>query len=143
MGGAKKERIRRYPFSMKRVYLSMTTTVLSAILAFLLLATQPIFLLFYAGLTAVLAAGIFVLKIRFLMRILDTEDESPPEGEQVSTKWGSLILLFFISLAMVAFPFLLAGILDPSSWFTILISLSSGVSISEVSLYIYTERMVG
>jgi hypothetical protein len=51
--------------------------------------------------------------------------------------------MFSVLLAFLLLPLLLAKVLDPYSWFILMISLMSGLSFAEILFYFHTQRDVG
>ena len=131
----------KYTHSTKRVYLNVTTAVLSIIMAITLLG-EPLSLGYYVVSTSLVAMIVFALKIRLANMNLAESQESP-SSDQESTPRKRVIALFFLTvLAIIASPFLLARFLPPTIWFIVIVSLASGISISELIFFIYCKKMV-
>lgn len=124
----------RYPHTRPRVYVSAATVVLSVILGVLLLASKPIFLVYYFICTFLIAAIIFVLNLRLYSIRLPKSSE-----EKGASQWKALILLFCILLAAALAPLFLAKLLAHEVWFVLIISFTSGASIAEIFFYLYTR----
>lgn len=134
---------RKYPHRTSRFYLSTITAVLSVILALLLLQ-DPILLLYYFVSTFLITAIAFRLKIRlFPIRTPKHPENDLFQTEKNASTWRKLILMFFALLAFLFLPLFLVRVLDPYSWFILIISLASGVSIAEVLFYLYAQRYWG
>jgi membrane protease YdiL (CAAX protease family) len=131
-----------YPYPKTRVYLSAAIAVLSIILTvhiLYFLEGKPILLLYYFASTSLITAIAFMLK-SYLLPIRKPK----PSGEKSlqakeAPRWRTLIFIFCILLALMFVPLLLVMVLDPYSWFILIVSLTSGVSISEVFFYIRTR----
>lgn len=129
----------RYPYGKVRVYLSVTMTVLSIILALLLLKSLVSFL-YYLGLTIVLAAVVLVLKMRFLyVKMPESSEERLSEAESTMQNWKALLILFGVLIMSMLLPLLLARF-HPEIWFIGLISYVSGVSVAEVLFFLVSRR---
>lgn len=134
-----RKRRTRYPHGKVRVYLSAIMTVLSIILALLLLKSLLSFL-YYLGLTIVLIAVVLVLKIRFLrMEVSGAREENESETESKMQNWKSLLILFGVLIMSISLPLLLARF-HPEIWFIGLISYISGVSVAEILFFLITRR---
>jgi len=129
----------RYLHGKVRVYLSVTMTVLSIILALLLLESLLSFL-YYLGFTIVLVAVVLVLKMRFFyMEMPESSEEKLSETESKMQNWKSILILFGVLIISISLPLLLARF-HPEIWFIGLISYISGVSIAEVLLFLITRK---
>jgi L-asparagine transporter-like permease len=124
----------RYPHSTRRIYWSAIITVLSVLLAFLLLH-DAFWLLLYLSNSFVFTAALYVVKTRIL-RMEDEPSNDSDETKPARSYWKSMLLTLLVLLAIAAIPLLLAGFLPPYLWFTLLISFTSGTSISEIMLYL-------
>lgn len=134
-------RIKSYPYSKSRVYLSTIMAILSLMLALMFLLQEPtLLLLFYFFLTTILTAATFLLKINLyplLMREkIDTEKKQAEIGP---TPWKALILVVLMLIVSFTVPLLLAGFLGGSLWVILVLSFTTGVSISEIILYFRTR----
>lgn len=123
----------RYPHKISIVYLSAVTVVLSAALALMLLET-PIMLLAYFATTSIITVSTFSLKSFLLTRRLEASETDATYTE--NTRWKTLILNFLLLIAFLLIPLFLAGLLDPYIWFISMISLTSGLSLAEILLYL-------
>lgn len=130
----------RYPYPKSRIYLSIIITIMSLILALQLLPT-PILILYYFASTLIIAAMIFILKRRILYtKKTGTHQRSSNEDSENLISWKLLILLFSVMITIMVAPLFLANFLDPYIWFILIISLTSGISISEITLYVYMRK---
>jgi hypothetical protein len=66
---------------------------------------------------------------------MDTGEEKTGKTEE-RTPWKALLLVFFMSLALFIAPLLSAQILGGPIWFIMIVGFTSGVSISEIILYL-------
>lgn len=57
-----------------------------------------------------------------------------------SARWKTLLYVLLISLTLFSFPLLLAGFLSGPLWFILVISFTSGVSISEIVLFFHVYK---
>lgn len=119
------------------VYFSAITAVLSVILAVLVLQSSPILLVYYFISTFFITATVFVLRKRLFIRTSKPSEEKSQQTKKSGSK--GLILLFFVLLAILVGPLFLAKILDPATWFILMVSLTSGVSITEIAFYFHTR----
>ena len=124
----------RYPHSTRRIYWSAILTVLSVLLAFLLLQ-DAFWLLLYLSNTLVFTAVLYIVKTR-IIRMEDEPSNDSDETKPTRPFWKSMLLTLLVLLAIAAIPLLLAGFLPPYLWFTLLISFTSGTSISEIIIYL-------
>ena len=127
----------KYPHSKSRILLSILMSALSLVLALLLLPT-PALILYYFASTSIIVAITFLLKRRYLYTDT-TGTHQGVSGENVEKRasWKLLIFLFLLMIAILVAPLFLASLLDPRAWFILVVSLTSGVSISEIALYAY------
>lgn len=134
---AQKKRI-RYPYGKVRVYLSATMTVLSIILAILLLE-NPLSFLYYLGLTIVLVAVVLALKMHFMHLKMPESSEEESETESKMQNRKALLVLFGVLIVSISLPLLLARF-DPEIWFVVLISYVSGVSVAEILFFLIAAK---
>lgn len=131
---------RKYPHSTSRFYLSALTALLSVILALLLLQ-DSILSLYYFVSTLLMTIITFILRTRLFSAGTPKHSEKELfETEKSDSTFGMLILMLFALLAFVVIPILLVRVLDPYTWFILIISLTSGVSIAEVLFYLNIKR---
>lgn len=122
----------KYPHNKAVAYLSVVTAAMSIVIAFLLLDT-PIMLFGYFATTSLVTVMAFALKSLLLTR---TQKASETDDQyDKTTKWPTLIFVFFMLFAFLILPLFLAGFLDPYVWFIFMIGLTSGFSIAEMFLY--------
>lgn len=127
--------MRRYPYPERRVYLSAVIAGLSIILALALLSSQPVRIVYYFLLTIIFTVITFLLKRRLYTLILMDKDEEESLKNEEGTPWKALLLVFSMTLVSLIAPLLFAEILMGPVWFIMIISFTSGVSISEIVLY--------
>lgn len=126
----------KYPYSKSRIYLSVVLAVLSIVLALPLLPT-PVLILYYFASTFVIATITFILKRRyFYTKKTETHQRVANENLENRISWKLLILFFSVMIIIMVFPLFLASA-HPYAWFILMISLTSGISISEIILYLY------
>lgn len=128
---------RQYPYSKNRVFLSVIILVLSTIFALTLLLSEALLVLYYFLSTFIVATITFFLK-KYLYRLLiigESRDDDE-EKETDHAPWKSLLIAFSMLIGFIAVPLLLAGLLSGAFWFLMITSFTSGVSISEIVLYL-------
>lgn len=136
---ARKRRI-VYPYSTVRIYWSATIVVLSIILALLILPGDPVSLLYYLVLTAIVTSVVLALKMRFLrVRSLEPSKEELSETESGVQSWKPLLILIGVLIVSLTLPLLLARY-HPEFWFISLISYTSSVSIAEVLFFLIIRK---
>lgn len=127
----------KYPYPKSRIYLSVIITVWSLILTLQLLQTPALILRYFAS-TFIIATITFIIKRHyFYTKITVTHQRVANENLKNRTPWKLLILLFSVMIAILVFPLFLASYLDPYTWFILIVSLTSGISIGEILLYVY------
>lgn len=132
-----KARKSKYPYPKSRIYLSVIITVLSLILVLQLLQTPALILRYFAS-TITIATIIFILKRRyFYTKITETNQGVANESLEKRISLKLLILVFSVMIAVLTAPLFFAGFLDPYTWFILMVSLTSGISIGEILLYVY------
>ena len=132
--------MKRYPYSESRVYLSAVIAGLSIILALALLLGQPILMIYYFLSTIIATVITFLLKRRLYTFISTDKNEEKTRENEERTPWKALLLALLMSLAFLVAPLLLAQILSGTVWFIMIASFTSGVSISEIILYLQMRR---
>lgn len=132
--------MKRYPYPEKRIYLSAVIAGLSIILALALLSGQPILTGYYFFSTVVFTVITFLLKKHLYTFILTERNEDDTSEGKEHTPWKAMLIIIFMSLASIIVPLLLAGILSGPIWFTMIVSFTSGVSISEIVLYLQMRQ---
>ena len=132
--------MKRYPYPEKRVYLSAAIAGLSIILALALLSNQPVLIIYYFFSTITFTVITFLLKKRLYTFILMDENEENSHKNEDRAPWKAMLLVLLMSLAFLIAPLLLAGILSGPIWFIMIVSFTSGVSISEIILYIRMRK---
>lgn len=134
----------RYPSQMTGVYTSTILSILSIVLAILLFNEKPWLFAYYFIVTIFVAATVFAVKHHILSNratklannnSLKNAEEEPERGPR-----RRLLILTFVGLISILItPLLLTRVLDPASWFILLISYTTGVSGAEILLYLYTR----
>lgn len=127
---------KRYPYSRSRVFLSAIIAALSTILALSLLLSDAILLLYYFLGTFIVAVITFFLKKRLYLLLVTENTQGENEKETKGTSWKMLLISFFMLIGFIAIPLVFAGFLSAALWFIMITSFISGVSISEIVLYI-------
>lgn len=127
----------KYPYSKSRVYFSVLISAFSLILALQLLPT-PALILCYSASTSIIATITFLLKRRyFYTKTTEAHQRVADKNVEKRTSWKLLILFFLVMILILVSPLFLASFLDPHTWFILMVSFTSGVSISEILLYVY------
>jgi hypothetical protein len=134
------KQLKRYPASPSRLFLNITTSVLSIIIAFVLLKDYPLLISYYAILTFIIAIAMFWLKLHFHLKRQEPEKERSPNNTERTSPWKSMALLFLIIAGIIMFPLLLTRVLPPQIWFIVIISIASGTSLAEPLFYVYCRR---
>jgi hypothetical protein len=127
---------RQYPYSKNRVFLSVIIAALSTFLALTLLLSDLNSVLTYFFSTFIFAAITFFLKKRLYSYLITDETQVENENERKSAPWKMLLITFLMLIGFIAIPMLLAGFVTGVIWFIVVTSFTSGVSISEIILYI-------
>jgi hypothetical protein len=125
-----------YPYPKKRVYLSAAIAGLSIILASALFSNQSTLIIYYSVSTITFTVITFLVKKRLYTLILSGENEEKQDEDEDRAPWKAILIVLLMSLALFVAPLLLAGILSGLVWFMMIISFTSGVSISEIVLYL-------
>jgi hypothetical protein len=127
---------RQYPYSKNRVFLSVIIAALSTFLALTLLLSDLNSVLTYFFSTFIFAAITFFLKKRLYSYLITDDTQVENENERKSAPWKMLLITFLMLIGFIAIPMLLAGFVTGVIWFIVVTSFTSGVSISEIILYI-------
>jgi len=134
-----RERQFRYPSSKAGFYMSITTVVLSAILAFLLLENLLLLLCYFVS-TSIVAATTFAIRISLSRIKTPQQEEALPKTEKGAHGLKKLLLMFLALITFVALPLFMAKVLDPYVWFILFISFITGFSFAEILTYVYTRK---
>jgi len=132
--------MKSYPYPEKRVYLSAVIAGLSIVLTSALLSNQPILIIYYFVSTIIFTVITFLLKKRLYTFILRDENEENADENEDRASWKAMLLVLLMSLAVFVAPLLLAGIISAPIWFIMIASFASGVSISEIILYLQMRQ---
>lgn len=135
-----------YPYSKSRVYVSIIMAFLSVLLAAILFQSDPTsaftYVLYYLLSTIVMTIATFLLKMRLYPVIANdslTTDQPPEQTKTSGSARKTLVAVFFMLVASILVPLLLAPILGGPAWVILMISFISGVSISETVFYLYSR----
>ncbi len=129
----------KYPYSRNRVVLSVVIAALSTMLALSLLLSDTILVLYYSFLTAIFAAITFFLKKRLYVLLL-AEEPDENEDDSKRTSWKILLIAFLMLVGSIGLPLLSAGLFSGSIWFTVITSFMTGVSVSEILIYVQAKK---
>lgn len=129
----------RYPYSRNRVFLSAIIAILSTILALTLIISDIILMLYYFIGTSIVTIITFLLKKRLYLLLVTENRKDETENEMKGSSWKMLLVAFTMLMGFIVIPLLLAGFLDPYLWFIMITSFMSGVSISEIAIYIQSS----
>lgn len=131
---------KRQPSSKAAALFSVITAVLYIVMALLLL-DSAILLLYYFVTTLIATLIVLALKIHFLLPSIKNTPENNLESKAKlkARVWKKILLTFGILLIITLSPVILAGVLDPHSWFIFVISLASSFSFSEIIVYFHTR----
>lgn len=128
---------RSYPYSKSRVFFNAIVAILSAILAFTLLANDLALMLYYLLSTSLITIATFLLKTHLYPKISEQKFETELEQTETNhTPWRMLLLTLGTLIALLIVPLLLARILSGPIWFVLIVSFMSGTSISEIIFYL-------
>lgn len=134
----------KYPSGITGVYVSAMLSVLSVALAVLLFNDKPWLLLYYSIFSVLTTALVFELKNRvlYVRRSREYEDDPVKTNDQGKggTRWRLLFTALVLLLLMITVPLALAYVLDPAIWVILIASFTTGVSVAEVTLYLYLRR---
>jgi len=141
-----KKRRPQYPSGMLGVYTSGILSMLSVVLAVLLLADKPWLLLYYLILSAFITAVVFtaknyIISVRAAKQYKDNMVQTE-EMKDGGTRWSMLIVTFFGLLLIIVIPMALARFLDPAFWIILIVSFTTGVSVAEVFLYLHLKGIL-
>lgn len=128
----------RYPYSRNRAILSAIIAILSTVLALTLLLSDTILMLYYFFATFILTTITFFMKKRlYSLLMITTEDRQvETEDEMKGASWKMLLVAFFMLIGSIAIPLFLAALVSGPIWFIMITSFLTGVSVSEVILYL-------
>lgn len=132
--------MKRYPYSKNRVYLSTAIAGLSILLAVAFFLNEPLLAVYYSLSTTGITIVTFLLKRRLYALMSAQEDLEREPATEEGTPWGTLLLVLLMSVAIFVAPLLLTQVLSATVWFIVIVSFTSGVSISELILYLQTRR---
>ncbi len=140
MSSKARKRHTEYVYSKFKVYWSATITVMSIILALLILHTEPISLFYCLVLTVLLIGVVLALKMRFLrVRTPERSGGELSETESGGLGWRSLLISVVVLIALLSLPLALARF-NPVFWFISLISYTASVSMAEVLFFLITRK---
>ena len=131
--------MKRYPYSKNRVYLSAAIAGLSMFLAVALFVNEPLLAAYYFLSTAGITIVTFLLKRRLYTLLSARENLEGERETEEGTPWGILLLVLLMSIAIFVAPLFLTQVLSATVWFILIVSFTSGVSISELILYLQTR----
>ena len=128
-----------YPYSMKWIAISLVLTSFSFAFAIIYLSVYVSLFLLYAGIvTALLTVVKYSLYSKF-GKFVDTPLFPPLDmDEEPHSGWTVIFLVVLIFLGLIV-PFLMLAIVDPVTWFTLLIAFVAGINIPELILYAYSQ----
>lgn len=127
----------QYNHKMSAVYLNAVTAIFATVLAFLILDSPYTWLLYYLLFTSIVTVVAFTFK-NYLFKIQEPKfsgSEDKMSGQSRLTR--EMLLIFLVFAACLFLPIFLAGVLDPYIWFIVLVSFTSGISTSEVIVYLH------
>ena len=125
-----------YPYSRNRVILSAIIAILSMFLAITLLLDETSLLLYFFFSTLIVAAITFFIKKRLYPLLVSENLQSKTEKEKKLASWKTLLITASMLIGSILIPLLLARVLSGPAWIIMITSFMSGVSISEIVLYI-------
>lgn len=128
----------QYPYSRNRVFLSAVIAMLSTIFALTLLLSDSILVLQYFFATFIVVVITFFLKRR-LYSYLVTGDQAETEDDTKRSSWKILLITLLMLVGSIGIPMLSALFLSGPVWFIMITSFITGVSISEIIIYVRSE----
>lgn len=128
-----------YPYSMKWIVISLVLTFFSFVFAIIYLSGYVFLFLLYTGIvTALLTLVKYSLYSKF-GKVVDTPLFPPLDmDEEPHSGWMVIFLVVLIFLGLIV-PFLMLAVVDPVTWFTLLIGFVAGINIPELILYAYSR----
>lgn len=126
----------QYPYSKNRVLLSVIIAALSTFLALTLLLGDIGSMLYYLFFTFILTVLTYLLKKRLYSYLIADDIEAEDEEGKKQSSWRILSIAFLMLVGSIAIPLLLAGLVSGLIWFIAVTSFTSGVSISEIVMYV-------
>jgi uncharacterized membrane protein len=129
-----------YPYSKNRVFLSTTIAALSAALALPLLLFDAILIIYYLLATFVVTILTFYLKKRLYNFLLTGKEGENRDDDTKRARWKTLLITLLMLIGSIGGPLLLAVFLSGATWFIVISSYLTGVSISEIVIYIQATR---
>lgn len=97
-------------------------------------------LFYYFFFTIILTVATFLLKMYLYPLLMKEKFETEKNQARIDrTPWKALLLVFCMLIALIMIPLLLALFLSGPLWIILLLSFTTGVSISEIVLYFHTR----
>lgn len=109
------------------------------ILALTLLLFDTILMLYYFFATFIVVIVTFFLKRR-LYNYLVTKNQAENKEDNKRSSWKILLITFFMLIGAIGIPFLSALFLSGAIWFIMIASFLTGVSISEIVIYVQARK---
>ena len=117
--------------------MNAVTTVLSIIIALLLLQDHVQYLFYYFLFTLIMTAIVFTLRTRLPpLRMEEPMQENLFESKKWTERWKIPLLMFIMLTLLFLLPLLLAGVLNPYVWFTLMVGSTTGLSVADILFYI-------
>lgn len=114
------------------------SSIFIAILLLHAYAEWPLLYMYFFVSTLIVATATYVLRIRFF-RIgkAELQKDDFTKMEEKRAAWKAWMPFLLTLLAALLVPMLLSRVLDPKSWFILIVSLTSGISIAEIVFYFH------
>lgn len=113
---------------------------LSIVLAFGMLFDPPIMMVYYSLSTIVFTVVTYLLKRRLYFLLSLDKQETETSSAREGAPWKAMLLVLAVGLAALLVPLLFAEVLSAVFWFVMIVSFTSGISISEIILYFQSLR---
>lgn len=148
LGLPKRNRRVKYDFSKVRVYLNAAVAILAIVFSVSILTRllQIMLLAYYFGLTVVVTFLMFKIKVLLIFKAQETNQKKEQpfaigqiEDKTYAKKRQILFLMGLITLLLIL-PLILVFVLEPTYWFVSFTSFVTGVSLSEIVLYLSADR---
>jgi hypothetical protein len=123
------------------VLLSAAIALLSTLLAVMLLLSDPILLLYYFLSTLAFTAITYFMKRPLYRVIVAGESENSAREKRATSSRKIMLITFLILLGSLMIPLLLSGLLGGAIWVIMITSYASGVSLSEIVIYMQTQGL--
>lgn len=133
-----------YPFSILRVFLYLFGGLFAVVLSIPILLeiySDPFFpLLAFSGLTAVVLAASFQLKLYLIRKMQEFEEQAAADSSRSKPVDRRFFVIVFLIVLALVLPVAVFYVLEIQAWFMGLVCFVAGFCLSEPVLYWYTIR---